>query len=143
MVSNNREVNRFFEEFIKPKQEKYNIKIPFGIMVETPSMALSFDKNTNIDFISVGTNDLTQYTLAVDRTNDEISDLYDYFDEGVMELIDIIIKKAINKGIDVSFCGESAAIPEMAKLLIEKGVKTLSMSYSNIPEVKKYLYHNL
>jgi phosphotransferase system enzyme I (PtsI) len=106
-------------------------------------MALSFDKNTNIDFISVGTNDLTQYTLAVDRTNDEISDLYDYFDEGVMELIDIIIKKAINKGIDVSFCGESAAIPEMAKLLIEKGVKTLSMSYSNIPEVKKYLYHNL
>ncbi|TGG88664.1 putative PEP-binding protein [Geotoga petraea] len=143
MVSNNREVNRFFEEFIKPKQEKYNIKIPFGIMVETPSMALSFDKNTNIDFISVGTNDLTQYTLAVDRTNDEISNLYDYFDEGVMELIDIIIKKAINKRIDVSFCGESAAIPEMAKLLIGKGVKTLSMSYSNIPEVKKYLYHNL
>jgi phosphotransferase system enzyme I (PtsI) len=112
-------------------------------MIETPSMALSFDKNENIDFISVGTNDLTQYTLAVDRTNDEISDLYDYFDEGVMELIDIIIRKALGKNIEISFCGESAAIPEMAKILIEKNVKNLSMSYSSIPEVKKYLYKNL
>jgi phosphotransferase system enzyme I (PtsI) len=143
MVSNNKEVDDFFEEFIAPKQEKYCKKIPFGIMIETPSMALSFDKNENIDFVSVGTNDLTQYTLAVDRTNDEISYLYDYFDDGVMELIDILIKKAINKGIEVSFCGESAAIPEMAKILIEKDVKSLSMSYSSIPEVKKYLYNNL
>jgi phosphotransferase system enzyme I (PtsI) len=143
MVSSNKEVDAFFDEFIKPNQEKHNLKVSYGIMIETPSMALSFDKNENIDFISVGTNDLTQYTLAVDRTNDEISDLYDYFDEGVMELIDIIIRKALGKNIEISFCGESAAIPEMAKILIEKNVKNLSMSYSSIPEVKKYLYKNL
>lgn len=143
MVSNNKEIDEFYDEFIKPNKQKYNMNISFGIMIETPSMALSFDKNENIDFVSVGTNDLTQYTLAVDRTNDEISYLYDYFDDGVMELIDILIKKAINKGIEISFCGESAAIPEMAKILIEKDVKSLSMSYSSIPEVKKYLYNNL
>ena len=143
MVSNNKEIDKFYDEFIKPNKQKYNMNISFGIMIETPSMALSFDKNEKIDFVSIGTNDLTQYTLAVDRTNDEISDLYDYFDEGVMELIDIIIRKALGKNIEISFCGESAAIPEMAKILIEKDVKNLSMSYSNIPAVKKYLYHNL
>lgn len=143
MVSNNKEIDQFFDDFIKPGQDKYKGKVEFGIMVETPSMALSFHKNKNIDFISVGTNDLTQYTLAVDRTNDSISNLYNYFDDGVLELIKIIINNALKEKIKISFCGESAAIPEMAIKLIKLGVNSLSMNYSSISEVKKYLLEKL
>jgi phosphotransferase system enzyme I (PtsI) len=118
----------------------YNRKLEVGIMVETPSAALTASTLArDADFFSIGTNDLTQYTLAVDRGNELVSTLYSAADPAVLRLIRTVIQDAYKAQIDVSVCGETASEPEYVMLLLGLGVRTLSMTPPMIPEIKQVI----
>jgi len=117
---------------------EFDTYTPIGIMVETPSAALIADKLSQyVDFISIGTNDLTQYTLAADRNNDLVSDIFDYFDPSVLQLIKLTINGAKINSIPVSICGEFAGHSAATELLVGLGVDELSVSSQNVLELKK------
>lgn len=107
-------------------------------MIETPSIALSYHLARDIlNFASIGTNDLLQYTVAVERGNELVSHLYDHMNVGFLRLIELI---AVNStGIELSVCGESAKIPEMVYFYVSKGITRFSMSYNAIPKIKYFL----
>jgi len=111
--------------------------IKIGIMIEIPSAAVIADLLAReVDFFSIGTNDLTQYTLAVDRMNEKIKDLYDPFDPGVLRLIANVIEQGHKNNIEVGMCGELAGDPKATLLLLGMGLTEFSMSGSSIPLVK-------
>jgi phosphotransferase system enzyme I (PtsI) len=116
----------------------FDENIAVGIMVETPAVAARskyFAKE--VDFFSIGTNDLTQYTLAVDRGNEMISALYDTYNPAVLELIRMTVDGAHDAGITVSMCGEFAGDETATKLLVGIGLDALSMSAISVPRIKK------
>jgi phosphotransferase system enzyme I (PtsI) len=118
----------------------YNRDIQIGIMVETPSAALTAHSlATDVDFFSIGTNDLTQYTLAVDRGNELVSMLYSTVDPAVLRLIRNVIQDAHKAQIDLSVCGEMASEPEYIMLLMGLGVRTISIASPMIPEIKQII----
>ncbi|CAM3961072.1 phosphoenolpyruvate--protein phosphotransferase [Alicyclobacillus pomorum] len=111
--------------------------IPVGIMVETPAAAVTADiLAKEADFFSIGTNDLTQYTLAADRGNADVANLYQPSHPAVLRLIHQTCKAAQAAGIPVGMCGEFAGDPEFTELLVGLGLQELSMSASFIPSVK-------
>lgn len=111
--------------------------VPVGMMVEVPAAVLMLERFLpEVDFISIGTNDLTQYTLAVDRSNESVADLYMAVDPAVLRLIKMCVDIANKKGVDVSVCGEMSSTPAYALLLVGFGVKTLSAPPSALPGVK-------
>jgi len=111
--------------------------IKIGIMIEIPSAAVIADLLAKeVDFFSIGTNDLTQYTLAVDRMNEKIKDLYDPFDPGVLRLIANVIEQGHKNNIEVGMCGELAGDPKATLLLLGMGLTEFSMSASSIPVIK-------
>ena len=117
---------------------EYNRDIPVGIMIETPSAALTaFSLAREVDFFSIGTNDLTQYTLAVDRSNELVSTLYSPADPAVLRLIRTVIQDAHKGQIGLSVCGEVASEPEYIMLLLGMGVRTFSLASPMIPEIKQ------
>lgn len=112
-------------------------EIKLGIMVEIPAAAMMADVLAqHVDFMSIGTNDLTQYTLAVDRGNERIANLYDAAHPAVLRLIGKTCSAAAQAGIPVGVCGELAGDPAMAETLVGLGVTELSMSAMRIAEVK-------
>ncbi len=114
--------------------------VPVGIMVETAAAAVSADIfSRHSDFFSIGTNDLTQYVLGLDRENPSVADLYDDRNVAVLRLIKHTVDCADKAGIPVSVCGEMAGSPERALLLAGLGVRTLSMAPVRIGAVKKAL----
>ena len=116
----------------------FDRNIPMGIMVETPAAALmarAFAHEAR--FFSIGTNDLIQYTLAVDRGNERVAGLYNAANPAVLALIKSVARTARHVGIDVSICGEIAGQPLFTPLLVGMGVRTLSMSPGQIPAVKR------
>ncbi|QOI99977.1 MAG: phosphoenolpyruvate--protein phosphotransferase [Phycisphaeraceae bacterium] len=116
----------------------FDRKVPVGMMVEVPAAALMADAFAReVDFFSIGTNDLVQYTLAVDRTNERIADLYSPMHPAVLILLRDIVKAARKHKRPVSCCGESAADLEYALLLIGLGLRTLSVSGTSIPSLKR------
>ena len=118
----------------------YNQDIDIGIMIETPSAALTaFTLARDVDFFSIGTNDLTQYTLAVDRGNELVSTLYSPADPAVLRLIRTVIQDAHKAQIDLSVCGEMASEPEYVMLLLGLGVRKLSLTSPMIPEIKQII----
>jgi phosphotransferase system enzyme I (PtsI) len=118
----------------------YNRNIEIGIMIETPSAALMASALArDVDFFSIGTNDLTQYTLAVDRGNELVSTLYSSVDPAVLRLIRTVIQDAHKGRIDLSVCGEMASEPEQVLLLLGMGVRTISLAPPMIPEVKQVI----
>ena len=118
----------------------YNRDMQVGIMVETPSAALTaYSLATDVDFFSIGTNDLTQYTLAVDRGNELVSMLYSTVDPAVLRLIRNVIQDAHKAQIDLSVCGEMASEPEYIMLLMGLGVRTISIASPMIPEIKQII----
>ncbi len=118
----------------------YNKNIQVGIMVETPSAALMASTLArDVDFFSIGTNDLTQYTLAVDRGNELVSTLYSEVDPAVLRLIRTVVQDAHKAQIDISICGEMASEPEHIMLLLGMGVRTFSLAPPMIPEVKQII----
>ena len=117
-----------------------NRDIDVGIMIETPSAALTaFSLARDVDFFSVGTNDLTQYTLAVDRGNELVSTLYSPADPAVLRLLRTVIQDAHKAQIRLSVCGEMASEPEYIMLLLGLGVRTLSLTPPMIPEIKQVI----
>jgi phosphotransferase system enzyme I (PtsI) len=112
-----------------------NVKL--GIMIEMPSAALSADfLAEECDFFSIGTNDLIQYTMAVDRVNEYVSYLYEPLHPALMRLIGDVARAAHTTKIPVTVCGEMAGEPMMAPVLIGLGIRELSMSAVSVPEVK-------
>jgi len=116
----------------------FNKDIPVGIMVETPSSALNAEELIDyVDFFSIGTNDLTQYTFAADRTNNALSYLYQPLNPALLKLVKMTIDASHKKGKWTGMCGELAGDPEAIPKLVELGIDELSMSPSRIPEAKK------
>ena len=117
-----------------------NQKMPLGIMIETPSAALTVRTLAKyVDFFSIGTNDLTQYVLAVDRGNAQVTDLFSSAEPAVLYLIKNVIQQAKESNIDVSVCGEMASNPRYVMLLLGMGIRSLSITASMILEVKKII----
>lgn len=111
-----------------------------GVMIETPSAAIMVSEIADeVDFLSIGTNDLIQYTLAVDRINEHVSYLFNPFHPAVLRLIKRIIEVANRKGVKVGVCGEMAGQLPCVPLLVGMGVDELSMNVHAIPKVKKLL----
>ena len=118
----------------------YNRDMQVGIMIETPSAALTASTLArDVNFFSIGTNDLTQYTLAVDRGNELVSALYSSVDPAVLRLIRTVIQDAYKSQIDFSVCGEMASEPENIMLLLGMGVRTISIAIPMIPEIKQII----
>jgi phosphotransferase system enzyme I (PtsI) len=118
----------------------FDEKLPLGIMIEMPSAAITADQlSTECDFFSIGTNDLIQYTMAVDRVNEYVSYLYEPLHPAVLRLVLGVAEAAHARGIPVSVCGEMAGDPLVAPVLIGLGIHDLSMSAVSIPEVKAVL----
>jgi phosphotransferase system enzyme I (PtsP) len=118
----------------------HNSHVPVGVMVEVPSAALLAGKLAKeVDFFAIGTNDLTQYTLAVDRNNRKVAHLYDPMNPAILSLISMTAKAARDAGIPVAVCGEIASQPIWTPLLIGLGVTELSMNAASIPFVKRSL----
>lgn len=115
-------------------------EVPVGIMIETPAAAIMAEKLADeADFFSVGTNDLTQYTLAVDRMNAELSRFYDPYHPAVLELMAHVAKCAESAGIWAGVCGELAADPAMTDTLLQMGFTELSVAPGNIPLIRKQI----
>ncbi len=115
----------------------YNKGYKLGIMIETPAAALTATELArHSDFFSIGTNDLVQYTLAVDRTNTRLAKLYNPFHPSVLRQLDHVSKVGKAAGIEVSVCGELAANPLGAFLLLGLGITSLSISWPALPEIK-------
>jgi len=112
--------------------------VPVGIMIETPAAALVADALAReVSFFSLGTNDLTQYTLAVDRANERVAHLYSPHNPAILKLLRRVIRAGQRAKIEVSLCGEMAGSPVYCQLLLGLGLRTLSMAPKDIPEVKQ------
>jgi len=117
-----------------------NKKIPLGTMIEIPAAALIASKLAEVsDFFSIGTNDLIQYTVAVDRGNEEVAELYDPGHLAVQHLLEISARAASQAGIPVSICGEMAGDPAWTETLMNMGFDYLSMSLSSVLEIRQHL----
>ena len=118
----------------------FDEKVEFGIMTETPASAfMSSVFAKYVDFFSIGTNDLVQYTMAVDRGNQKVGYLYDYFNPAVLRAINEIVKGAHANGISVGMCGEMAGDRLAVPFLIAIGLDEFSMSISSAPRVKEQI----
>ena len=119
---------------------EYNDEIDFGVMIETPSAAIMSDcMARNVNFVSIGTNDLIQYTLAVDRANERVATLYTPGDPSILRLLKMIVDNTAAEKIGLSVCGEAASYPEFIFYLLGIGVRTISIAPAMIPEVKKLI----
>ncbi|SET49669.1 phosphoenolpyruvate--protein phosphotransferase [Pseudomonas graminis] len=110
---------------------------PVGVMIEVPAAVYQTrELARQVDFLSVGSNDLTQYLLAVDRNNPRVADLYDYLHPAVLQALQSVVRDAHAEGKPVSICGEMAGDPAAAVLLMAMGFDSLSMNATNLPKVK-------
>lgn len=130
---------------VRTEMEKENIPLgdyEIGMMVEIPAVAVQADKFAKyVDFFSIGTNDLLQYTVAVDRMNEKLTHLYSWYHPGLLEMIKMVAKAGEKAGIWVGICGEAAADPNLLPFYVGIGIHELSMSPSKIAEIKWRLRH--
>lgn len=140
-----------YEELIEAKQILEDVRMELkeekveqadqmeiGMMIEVPSAAMIAEQLApEVDFFSIGTNDLIQYSMAVDRTNEMVAYLYQPTHPGIMKLIQIVVQKAHEAGIWVGVCGETAGDVLLTPILLGLGVDELSMGSTSIPRVKR------
>ncbi len=136
-----RESRRLFEqavEEVRARGHAVRDHVPFGMMIEVPSAAVMADVFAReADFFSIGTNDLVQYSLAIDRASRSLADLASPLDPSILRLIHGATRAAINRGIPISVCGAMASDPVAASLLVGLGLRELSMEAAAIPEIKE------
>ncbi|WP_048191585.1 phosphoenolpyruvate synthase [Methanobacterium sp. SMA-27] len=113
--------------------------IEWGIMVETPGAALTIEDfiAEGIDFVSFGTNDLTQYTLAIDRNNENVAGLYSERHPAVMKLIAMVIKECNKAGVKTSICGQAGSMPDIVEQLVELGITSVSANTDAVATVRE------
>jgi phosphotransferase system enzyme I (PtsI) len=120
----------------------FNRDLPVGMMVEVPAAVMMIDRFVEeVDFFSIGTNDLIQYTLAVDRSNKDVVGLYNPADPAVLKLISMTIEAGRRKSIPVNMCGQMSGNPIYTMLLLGLGLRQFSASPSSVPEVKHACRH--
>jgi phosphotransferase system enzyme I (PtsI) len=118
----------------------FNRDLPVGTMIEVPSAALmATELAREVDFFSIGTNDLVQYTLAADRTNENVAGLYSPSDPAVLRLIRLVVEAARQRDIEANVCGEMSGEPVYTMLLVGMGLRQLSVAPHNTPEIKKLI----
>ncbi len=134
---------KHISESVRNELKEKNIpfgRVEEGIMIETPAAALISDKLAHmVDFFSIGTNDLTQYTLAIDRQNSTLSEIYDVMHPGVLSLIKITCENAHKNGIWVGVCGEMGGSIEACKTLLQLGIDELSVSPTKILPLREII----
>jgi phosphotransferase system enzyme I (PtsI) len=125
---------------LRAEGRPYNEAVPIGVMIEIPSAALIADLLAReVDFFSVGTNDLIQYTLAIDRQNEHVAYMYEPLDPAVLRLLQMVSEAAHQHKIPLAMCGEMAGDPLYAAILLGMGFEYLSMNVASIPWVKKVI----
>lgn len=128
------------KDVMREKGVKFDEKIPIGGMIEVPAAAISAAHFAeHLDFLSIGTNDLIQYTLAIDRIDDQVNYLYDPLNPSVLALIKMVIDAGIKHNIPVSMCGEMAGNANYTRLLLGLGLREFSMPPNSILEIKSVL----
>jgi phosphotransferase system enzyme I (PtsI) len=129
------------KEQLRERRQKYDGRVQIGGMIEVPAAALSVPQFAErLKFLSIGTNDLIQYTLAIDRSDSSVAHLYDHLHPAVLMLIAHTIKGGIRAGAAMSVCGELAGELEMTELLLGMGLREFSMHPSQILPVKQQLF---
>ena len=145
MIISVSEVKKIKEIVDQVKAELKEEGIPFkdveqGIMIETPAaVMISEELAKEVDFFSIGTNDLTQYTLAIDRQNAKLDDFYDSHHEAVLRMIQMVVDNAHKAGIWAGICGELGADMTLTKRFVEMGVDELSVSPTFILPIRKII----
>jgi phosphotransferase system enzyme I (PtsI) len=120
----------------------FNRDVPIGMMVEVPAAVMMLDHFAEeVDFFSIGTNDLIQYTLAVDRSNKDVVQLYNAGDPAVLKLIIMAIETAARKNVPINMCGQMSGSPTYTMLLLGLGLRRFSVAPSSIPEIKNVIRH--
>jgi len=128
------------KEDLEEENVPFNRQLPIGTMIEVPSAAIMAEQMAReVDFFSIGTNDLTQYTLAADRGNETVASLYSPGDPAVLRLLDHVVKAAGQNNIAVNVCGEMSGEPIYTQLLLGLGLRQLSATPHSIPEIKKII----
>jgi phosphotransferase system enzyme I (PtsI) len=128
------------KEDLEEENIPFNKQLPVGTMIEVPSAAIMAEQLAKeVDFFSVGTNDLIQYTLAADRTNENVAALYNAGDPAVIRLLETIVRAASQQKIAVNVCGEMSGEPIYVLLLLGLGLRQLSATPHSIPEIKKII----
>jgi len=132
------------EEFERAKEIAKEIfpELKIGIMVETPAAALNIEEfcKAGISFASIGSNDLTMLTLGADRNNERVAKIYNEFHPSVVKQIEHVIKVCDKYNVESSICGEAGSDPEFAKILVKKGIKSISVNLDAINKIRKVVW---
>ncbi len=145
MITATEEVEQIFKIIKEVQDELDTAKIPYrypeqGIMIETPAAVMISDELAEmVDFFSIGTNDLTQYTLAVDRQNEKLDDFYNPHHKAILRMIKMVVDNAHKHGKWAGICGELGADPELTKEFVRMGLDELSVAPSMILKIRKII----